>query len=77
VEAQVSWSVWMYLAAAGQDVTHWEKDPFVKMRSVARQTETHVRKVSETCANLRNGQLVAFAGVSQTVIAVEFTVVEF
>ena len=48
MEPQVSWSVWMYLAAAGQDVTHWEKDPFVKTSSVARQAETHVRKVSET-----------------------------
>ena len=77
MEAQVSWSVWMYLAVVGQDVTHWEKDPFVKMSSVARQAETHVRKVSETIWNFRNGQKVAFPGISQTVIAVEFTVVEF
>ena len=67
----------MYLAVAGHEVTHCEKDSFVKMSSVIKHEDTQVRKGSETWCNLRNGQFVASPGVSQTVMTVEFTVVEF
>ena len=43
---QVFESVWMYLAADGQEETHWLKVPFKNIRDVLLQLASHVRKAS-------------------------------
>ena len=42
------------MAVAGHEVTHCEKELFIKINSVVKHAEMHVKKISEIWLNLRN-----------------------